>query len=464
MCIVRAALQGNRNFPILQASIQTGQPDPFKTTYTVNLQVTKGGQVQPVTPWPLFQRYLLNVTTYDALNTVQLSQNAYAYSVTPYTNIQVAASIQGIINLLGAQLGDPLMPLIQVGVVGDRLTFSTIAAVLPVNVDGWWYSVQAYREQDIAPFGFASMSPLESETTGTRTVTLPYPCSYELPLVTSTVFTGSATLQWEPQVSGIFRPREPLTEVDTESEAYWLYDYSWFARLLNKTLASAFNDLVATAASQGIILSLACPTVSYVPSRSAFSMRVSYGSTPTTAEGGDQITVTLNKPLANLMLWPGTYLRDGTETLVFDSAVGTADRRFLDLLPDFPATGSAWSPVGSLVFSCSRWMIRSEVMSAPNRVGASTPTNNNPSYSTQFILSDVVPAFSDASDWNCYPVLYSPQVLRWIEMPAGSSPLRDLDFTCAWRNAITGSIRNVTLNPGASFSVKILLQRKDICG
>jgi hypothetical protein len=483
MCIVRAALLGNRNFPLLQASIQTGQPLPFLTTYTVSLQVVAGegevtGVAQPVLPFPYgagegFRACVL-IKTYDALNTLHTAKVRSVLSAVPISIAGVAAALQAAINVSA----DPLMQIMTVTAAGNYLQFGAIdPAIVPPSTTsttaGWWYSVEPWRQGgdgfDMYSYGFGSGAPVESDTTGTRLIVLPYPCSYSLPIVESIptnggVFTGTATMTWEPQVSGLYPPLPPIDTVDSSSEAYWLYDYAWFSYLLNKTLRSAFNQITDAAILAGVSLSLECPSVIYVPSRNAFSIRTSYGTTPTTATGGDQISITLNKSLSNLMAWPGKFLRDGTSTLLWDSAVRTADGVYLDLIPDYAATGSGWSPIGSLVFLCSRWMIRSEVMSAPNKVGMNVSSNSNPSNSTLQILSDVIPAFSDASDWNAYPILYSPQVLRWIDMPAGSFPLSEIDFTCAWRNAVTGVIRPVTLNPGSSFSVKILLQRKDLDG
>lgn len=457
MCIVRAALQGNRNFPVLQASIQVGQPLPFLTTYKLDLQVTAGGTLQPVVPFPTFPSFI-TASSYNALGVLQQARTARVFLPSGGTIADVATQLQAAIRT--GVVVDPLLSGIVVVPVGTRLAFSTTGIIAPVA--GWSYSIQAWRPVDVTSFGFASMEIMTSDTSDVRSLELPYPCSYSLPLVPAVggTFNGSATMVWRSQVDGIPEPMSPMVTVDTDSQAYWLYDYTWFAKLLNETIANAFNEITTAAAAANVPIDVQCPVVSYVQPRAAFAMRITKGATPSTNIGGAQLSVTLNKSLANLMVWPATYNKNGEATLLYDSAVSTPDGAYVDLLPDMPATGSGWSPVGSLVFLASGWQIRPEVMSLPNQVGRRT--SNNASNATQQILSDVIPAFSDAADWNSYPILYSPQVPRWIDMIGVQTSLNNLDFACAWRNAVTGKIRIVTLNPGASFSVKILLQRKDV--
>ena len=105
--------------------------------------------------------------------------------------------------------------------------------------------------------------------------------------------------------------------------------------------------------------------------------------------------------------------------------------------------------------------MRQEVMSAPRLFGtdADSTSGLNSTNQTSQIMSDVIPGVSDGSDYNGFQILYAPQVLRWVELTGGASPLRELDFAVWWRNAATGKLYPVTLNPRASFSVKIMLHR-----
>ena len=107
-------------------------------------------------------------------------------------------------------------------------------------------------------------------------------------------------------------------------------------------------------------------------------------------------------------------------------------------------------------------MVRQEIMSAPRLFGSGIDAASSGGSSTNEvsqILSDVIPAVGDGSDWNAAQIIYAPQVLRWVELTGGASPLRELDFSVWWRNAATGRMYPVTLNPCASFSVKIQLHR-----
>ena len=459
LAIVRAAIQGQRNLPLLIASIATGQPSPYRTNYNVTLTLTFGSvpiAIPPLGP-PPSSRYL-------TLNTLASDGSPRAsVTVAVTSGLPAAADVAQALTDAFVATGDVMISNISCAVgPGSILKFGVTGPGAPA---GWYFNVSVQDSDAAAFFGFytsqlsiSSLGSLDAEQ-----VVLPAPCSYfgDVP-----VFTSSFTqpIEWIPQTAGLSTPSSPLLAQDSDNEAYWLYDYAWFARLLNNTFQTAFSAVVAQAALAGYTLPLhqggSSPSVVYVPAAKGFRLTV---PSSMVQGGAAQLTIGLNEELSNLMNWPGTYDTSGNEVLIWDSALpgtSTAGEPVLMVTPEYPATANAWSPVGSIVFGFSQWPARPEILSPPIQYGvgvssASLSSNDD----TSQILSDVVPQILDSSDLVSQNIIYSPQILRWIDMPGHNSPLRTLDFKVGWRNNLTGSIIPLTLNPTASVSIKILLQR-----
>lgn len=301
--------------------------------------------------------------------------------------------------------------------------------------------------------------------------------------------TATVALQWVPQAAGVSTPPGPNGDRgQARSAAYWCFDYQWFVTILNTALQSAWNTIAADISSQssgGIVVRTKAPYVVYNASSRWFTLYADALSTsgqgkPFTSSGivspGVQELMTgiqMNELLANLMMFPATYDAQGNATLRFNAApvvsTGVSSASGTDswvaLSNDFSPVASLWSPVGSLVFLTQYFPIRSEVTSAPTVFGGSdigVGASQGVGYDSQLILSDVIPNITDASDWRTQTVLYAPTVLRWVDMPCGNLPLDTVDFNLGWRNRFTGEVIPLTLNPMASFGVKVLLRRKDV--
>ena len=464
LAIVRAAIQGQRNLPLLIASIATGQTNPYMTNYTVGLALTFGGApvaVPPLTGPPTFRYIVVSSVGPDG------SARGSATIAVPSGPASVdTAAVVATINAALLSSTDPLLKFIVCSeTVPSYLTF-TNGSPPPATPTGWTFTVSVQDTDAALFFGFYSGQFTVSSLTSLNglAVSLPAPCSYTAAVPQfSTRYVQN--IMWLPQTPSLPSPPSPFDGQSSDNEAYWLYDYAWFARLMNTAFQTAYTEVVAQATLAGFSLPLSisggAPRVVYVPSAKGFRL-----SAPVGLFDGGVVTldVTLNEELANLMNWPGTYDASGNETLIWDSAVtttATTGAAMLTLTPDYPATGNAWSPIGSIVFGFSQWPARAEILSPPLQFGVGVAGGNSSNDDTSQILSDVIPQVVDSSDYVSQNIIYSPQILRWIDMPGQNCPLRTLDFKVSWRNNLTGSILPLTLNPTASVSIKILLQRID---
>ena len=469
MCIVRAALQGQRNFPLLIASIQSGQTNPFLTNYQLRLTINVNSPtyVAPTLP----TRQFMTLFLYDAAGKQQAGVTLSVFAAGLSTAAEVVLAL--LASMVTFESVFPFLNDVDLAAVADsagnphlQFTFKT-----PANYQGWYLAALPRQQQSVAYFGFPDVWP-QNATEGLVTngdnaglLALPLPCSY-VPgsgrgLLGS--FTSAVTpLMWQSQVSGVAPPFPPVTSVDEGNTSYWLYDYSWWSRMFNATLETAYQDIIAQATNAGIVLQTQCPYITYERSTQGFVLSASPAAVGQSTNSSETMSLWLNELTSNLMAWPGTYDASGNETVIWDSSTLSSDGSQAELRPDYAATANAWSPVGSLVFKASQWMVRQEIMSAPRLFGSGIDAASSGGSSTNEvsqILSDVIPAVGDGSDWNAAQIIYAPQVLRWVELTGGASPLRELDFSVWWRNAATGRMYPVTLNPCASFSVKIQLHR-----
>ena len=511
LAVVSCSLNGCRNFPVFVPQIDTTQSaDPTLTIYQVGVSltaVTSNGETSwPTTPTP----FNFNVCIFDAVS----GQGPwYSVGVNPGGSISaLLASINTEMTTTAGLVGVPQIgAIVATTDVTGRIVFSlpgttypntrfAITAgvsVAPYFTPGtpWTPAAVAYATNALglpyAPTGspasaYTLYSASDGNTPAGTFLTMPNEPYYTLPAVSlrgaasSNVFTGSATIQWRSQTGYTVPPIQ--NGIQAESPAYWMYDYEWFASLMNDALTTAFNAAVSAAAASGFSVSIATPFVDYNPSTKNFTLYSDASATPSNRKFSGTIPVgplaglafTLNAPLADLLLFPASFDQNsGQATLSFSQApvvvnptggASTAAVSYSALTPDYPCVATLWSPVISLVFQSKLMPVRTEVISAPISYGGTGVSAQSvaTSYDSVQILTDVTPIVADGADWRTESTTFTPTVYRWVDLPSGAFPLNDLDFSLAWKNGRTGSITPIVLNSGANFTVKILFQRRDV--
>ena len=509
LAIARCDINGCRTLPLFIPSIQPGQSDPFKTAYAIALSTYVYNSDQSLPPWQLptvaDAPVYLHVTTIDPSNQVKKIAQANVY----YPSGGLIPNLASWVTSINAAFA--AIDAVNDGGCMKALTCSEDNGFLKFMVasgfPGWTFTIDLFGRNGNPDRGVGydytantaaswfGMPNLPSETWGQLgsggknlnpspwvqrsdslgvLVTPNLPFSTYTSLITAT--SGSVNLQWVPQTSGLLAPRPPIPG-QVESTAYWTYDYEWFVGIFNTAMKQAYSQLILSASAQGYTVTTVAPLLQYVPSSKSFSLYMDSGCTssvwnPKSADNAEELSVSFNEPLQNLLMLPASYdpygnviLNTSNAAFVSGAPIVGATKDWVVLTNDFSPVASLWSPIGSLVFGTQFFPVRSEVSSAPQIYGIGDVGQGSQvdtaSDSTQ-LLSDVIPNIVDASDWRAQTTLYNPTVLRWVDMPSGSFPLDTIDFQLGWRNARTGTITPLTLNPLASFSVKILLRRKDV--
>ena len=510
LAVTRVDLNGCRNLPIFIPSIATGLDnlldDPFKTNYQVSLsfQATTAkplGAVPTYKPIPASQTFFLSITTYMPGGAV-LTQAGYTTAVTVFTGASILSTPAALATMLETQLSTNGLDIVTNAMkvaVASPVTKQLLIYLDPsaaVSVAGYNFEISISTkpggtlnvEDAAALMGMTDpFTPLKSVQ---GQVVTPLAASRDPSAGLQEYFsTQTVSLQWVPQAAGIPRPLGPNTSRgQSRSVAYWCFDYQWFVTILNNALATAWDLIFADIFAQSsgaIVCRTKAPFCVYNASSKTFTLYAdacstsglghTFSSSGSVSPGVQEFmkSIQMNELLENLMMFPAVYDRSGNATLRFNASplvsTGVASASGTDswvaLSNDFSPVGSLWSPIGSLVFLTQYFPIRGEVTSAPTVFGGSDiglSAAQGVGYESQQILSDVIPNITDASDWRSQTTLYSPTVLRWVDLPSGQLALDTVDFNLGWRNRITGEVVPLTLNPMASFSVKIMLRRKDI--
>lgn len=481
LSVVRAVLQGTSNFPVWIPAVELGQSNINKTVYQFTMMVSfptqsvkSGGYTVTTPPTTGTTSYSVSVTL-GAFGLVEQR----TLTVTAGGTTGTAAGFAAAFQLAFSSIPDSssVLRTMDVTAVGTKLQFNWAVRPQPPGTDSYFVFIKPTGVVDAAASGLDPVAPLVLFPDSNFETLAPFDCAYVQPGSLTTqlggTFSSTQNLMWIPQNTNAPIPAPP-TVVQPETPYYWMYDYAWFVRIMNNALLAATNDILTQAYTAGVEIPNVngSPTfypgavsVQYSPSSQSFQLTAPasylYPSITPFAQV-PTLTMRLNEILLNLLSWPAVIYFNGDGTLIWDNATVDYATDQSTLTSDYPAVGSGWSPVGSLVFQSSFFPVRTEILSAPQSYGAGNQSFDSSTNDQSQILTDVFPAFANAADWNAVPIIYQPTVLRWVDLPAGSGSLDRVDFRLGWRNAITGNITPVTLNPSASFSVKILLALKDI--
>lgn len=482
VAVVRCFLNGCRNFPVFIPAIAPNQTDPLKTAYevTLSLQAYSAGNLHA---WPA------NGLTF-ALDVQVLTSG---YIVTPWVRVPVttsgtvvtAAAWATLINTALTAAGGAIALItatvntngtLHFATSGVNDTFQLCVGLLPGTIP------PTADTAAINAFGFA-IQTATSAPIASATAPAPAWDAPNIPFVIPSTLIGTlsqtTSLQWVSQ-TGVQPPLSLALDAaanggQTTSMAYWCMDYDWFAGIFNTALQTCATQLLSRAAAAGYTPGFLTPYVVYNSAAKTWSMftdatSVRTLSAPFTGQVFPyytfQMQITLNGMLEDLFQFPASFDPvTGLATLNFTQCVVAPSASYAELLTPYNPGANLWSPVDSLVFASQLIPVRSEIVSAPTvygTTGLGQYQTGVTSYDSAQILTDVIPAQNDASDWRSFPILYSPTVLRWVDLPCGALALSKIDFALSWRNARSGVISPVYLNPGANFSVKLLLQRLDV--
>ena len=275
-------------------------------------------------------------------------------------------------------------------------------------------------------------------------------------------YSATANIIWKPEITNINTPSAPSSNTDglqTKSEYYYAYSYSWLPKLVGNALQTAFDDLkqaVLEGEGEDLLGDCQIPYF-YFDTNSGSSILSVDAEFFDSYKNEDHVKTIFNQPLNNLFSsFNSTF--DGTNfEIIVDSANkninGESD--YTNVYQEY-STISSQNPVSSLLFTSATLPIVSENINTPI-----TFTDTSTSGGGANLSSDTKRIITDLQSEN---LIYKPALTyipsaeyRFISM-TNENPIRDIQISCEWRSN-TGSFYPLYLPPGGTCNLKLYFRR-----
>jgi hypothetical protein len=279
-------------------------------------------------------------------------------------------------------------------------------------------------------------------------------------------FSAVETVRWRPQFVSENSPGAPLTGQLLTNRYYWAQDYWHALQLINDAYAAVQLALESQAAAWWAIREGSpwpgaprAPVVQYKPDSDKFSISCAADT------NGLALSLYMNGMLRQLLnhfpcdiLGPDVLLayRLKPETFPLQTDGLLAFRQ----MEQVRSSSDAWCPIASVAIA-TNLPIQAEDSSEPNNVGVGDvgPIVNSASNNSVNVITDVALALQRGDEY-LGAISYAPSAqYRWCQLTS-SDAINALSFSFFWKCRYDGALRPCKLTPGASVSIKALLQRR----
>jgi hypothetical protein len=283
-------------------------------------------------------------------------------------------------------------------------------------------------------------------------------------------YNAVENVQYVPNDLSQPQPQPPLTFQDLSSEYYYIYSYQQWAKMLNTTLVSCFNNLNAQVIGAGGVLPTTNPPFfEFDPQALLFILdadEAGYSSSlasPISLFCNPQLQTLLSSFQFTKFGDFGIPLGKNYQFQIYN----INDTNQL-ILPTYTAlqmyqegsTCGLLNPVQSVVFATSLLPVVPENISVPRVWGSDSRLFNvGNNANIQPILTDFQVPFSPSNTYK--PTIeYQPSgEYRLIDMYS-NTPLSSLELSVYWKDNF-GTLHPLLLGAGCSANLKIMFRRKD---
>nr|WPF46697.1 MAG: putative minor capsid protein [Lake Baikal virophage 9] len=270
-------------------------------------------------------------------------------------------------------------------------------------------------------------------------------------------YVSQAYIQFIPQDQTQSTPPPPSSNSNgyqTFVPYYYIYNYTYFIKLINTALTTCFNSLQ----NQVTLPTTNVPYLAWDASTDKATLvtdNAGFNDSNT-----NPISLYFNNALYQLFCSFPMYINSTTTTQGLNYRIscngyGQAPTETLSTYTKLycaqeHSTINLWSPISSIVFTSNTLPINNELVSAPSvylNAVTQQSTNNNK-------ISQTVADF-ESGDLTYKPYLaYQPNIYRYIDLK-GDTALQNIDISCYWKNNI-GDLIPFYLNAGDTASMKIM--------
>jgi hypothetical protein len=322
-------------------------------------------------------------------------------------------------------------------------------------------------------------------------------------------FYATENIIYQTSSSNANTPLPPLTQVDLNSNYYYVYEYQQMVNMVNTTFVTLLANLQAQfavwwTANGGVGPAPALQTqalkMTYDPNTKLFSINAdTYGwgeadsitTTTSNVNTGENFRLFFNSNMYGLFsYWPGFLDLGGdvanTNTMgrtdysyeikIFNDLgrniyrpttttviAPTATPSYFVMTQNKMSTDVIWNPISSIVFTTSLIPIANELSAAPIVYGQS---NTNKSVQTTDGFSPIITDISigmenGAMSYNEF-LQYVPQAEYRLTELIGSGPVQQIDIQVYARERLTGQLLPLELFNGTNIECKLAFFHKSL--
>lgn len=259
-------------------------------------------------------------------------------------------------------------------------------------------------------------------------------------------------------------PDPPLTQVDTSTKYYWVFNVLDWVGMLNRT----FTTLTADILTDKSISSFNAPFVQYDITTGLFTLSVEQN-----AMASYSLLVFFNARLYNILPFPATYQKnpllqspDGCYVInIMNSNANQKTLLIAGTKTDFLTTITEFSPlplmnpIRNIYFTTNQLPIQPTLSQPPkvyNDTNLSASTDGAPDISN--ILTDFQVSVTATNNYNG-EIIYLPESeYRLIDLNQGFN-LNKIDLYCYWKDKYNNS-NQMYLPVGCCANIKLLFRHK----
>jgi len=276
-----------------------------------------------------------------------------------------------------------------------------------------------------------------------------------------------------PQSKNQPTPNPPLVvqDFDPNGDYYFIYNFQYWIRLVNTTLARCLTDLNATvfAATGANLPSSNAPFMEWDTVNNVAILNADIAGFNSTLT--NPINIYFNTPLFTLFssfvadYFGFTNITNGKNYLIYigndngTNSIILPTYTALQMYQDYP-TAALWNPVNAIVFNTGTIPVLPSLVSAPiilnSAVASLTQGGNNANISNT--LTDFEVPVTEG--WEYKPnIFYAPSAEYRLVDLIGNTPISNISINVFWKDSFA-NLHPFYLNSGCNANIKVLFRKK----
>jgi hypothetical protein len=279
----------------------------------------------------------------------------------------------------------------------------------------------------------------------------------------------TTAIYWVSEITNVNTPSAPSSNssgLQTKSEYYYAYSYSWLPKLVEAALQIAFDDLKqAVLEGEGDDLLAECQIpYFYFDTNSGSSILSVDAEFFDSYKNEDHVKLNFNQALYNLFSSFNSTFDGKTFEIIVDCFRGSdtqkinasVNEKYSNVFQEY-STIASQNPVSSILFTSATLPIVSENINTPiTFTDSSTSGGANLSSDTKRIITDLQ---SESLIYKPSLTMIPSAQFRYISM-TNANAIRDIQISCLWRDLL-GNFHDLLLPSGGSCSVKLYFRKID---